>query len=70
MVISMIHENKHSTSQSGGFLDALDTISNEMDLHFNEVPSKLLVCFSCFDPRDSFSKFDIIMFAQLTKIYD
>jgi hypothetical protein len=41
------------------FLVAIDAIITEMDHCFNEVSSELLVCFSCLDPRDSFSKFDI-----------
>jgi hypothetical protein len=41
-----------------------------MDHHFNEVSSELLVCFSCLDPRDSFSMFDLEKFAHLTEIYD
>lgn len=31
--------------------------------------SELLVCFSCLDPRDSFSKFDVDKLARLTEIY-
>lgn len=52
------------------FLAALDAILTEMDHRFNEVSSELLVCFSCLDPRDSFSKFDIEKIACLTEIYD
>lgn len=52
------------------FLIALDAIIIEMDHRFNEVSSELLVCFSCLDPRDSFSKFDVEKLARLTEIYD
>lgn len=31
--------------------------------------SELLVCFSCLDPRDSFSKFDVDKLARLTELY-
>ena len=32
--------------------------------------SELLVCFSCLDPRNSFSKFDVEKIAQLTEMYE
>ena len=51
------------------FLAAIDAIITEMDHRFNEVSSELLVCFSCLDPRDSFSKFDVEKIARLTEIY-
>jgi len=41
-----------------------------MDHRFNEVSSELLVCFSCLDPRNSFSKFDVEKIARLTDIYE
>ena len=41
-----------------------------MNHRFNEVSSELLVCFSCLDPRDSFSKFNVDMLARLAEIYD
>jgi hypothetical protein len=40
-----------------------------MDHRFNEVSSELLICFSCLDPRDSFSMFDVEKIARLTEIY-
>ncbi|XP_062229974.1 uncharacterized protein LOC133927506 [Phragmites australis] len=52
------------------FFTALDAIITEMDHRFNEVSSELLVCFSCLDPRNSFSKFDVGKIARLTEIYD
>ncbi|CAD6254119.1 unnamed protein product [Miscanthus lutarioriparius] len=42
----------------------------EMDHRFNEVSSELLICFSCLDPRDSFSMFDLEKIARITEIYD
>ncbi|XP_062206258.1 uncharacterized protein LOC133908282 [Phragmites australis] len=45
-------------------------VSEEMDHRFNEVSSELLVYFSCLDPRNSFSKFDVGKNARLTEIYD
>ena len=30
----------------------------------------MLLCFSCLDPRDSFSKFNVDRLARLTEIYD
>ena len=51
------------------FYVAIDAITTEFIIGFNEVSSKLLVCFSCLDPRDSFSKFDVENLARLTEIY-
>jgi len=51
-------------------LAAIDAIITEMDHRFNEVSSELLVCFSCLDPRNSFSKFDVEKIARLTEIYE
>jgi hypothetical protein len=52
------------------FLAALDAILIEMDYRFNEASSEVFICFSCLDPRDSFSMFDIAKIARLTEIYD
>ncbi|KAK3138648.1 hypothetical protein QOZ80_5AG0371600 [Eleusine coracana subsp. coracana] len=52
------------------FFVALDAIITELDHCFNEVSFELLVCISCLDPRDSFSKFDIDKIARLMEIYD
>ena len=52
------------------FLAAIDAIITEMDHRFNEVSSELLVCFSCLDPRNSFSKFDVEKIVRLTEIYE
>ncbi|XP_062224592.1 uncharacterized protein LOC133923175 [Phragmites australis] len=52
------------------FIQMLDAINTEMNHRFNEVSTELLVCFSCLDPRDSFSKFDVTKLAQLAEIYD
>jgi hypothetical protein len=52
------------------FYDVLDAIITKLDHRFNEVSSELLVCISCLDPRDSFSRFDIDKIAHLTEIYD
>ena len=51
------------------FYAAIDAIATEFDHRFNEVSSELLVCFSCLNPRDSFSKFDVENLARLTEIY-
>jgi hypothetical protein len=40
-----------------------------LDHRFNEVSLKLLVCFSCFDLRNLFSKFDVDKLAQIVDIY-
>jgi hypothetical protein len=36
---------------------------------FNKLSSELLVCFSCLDPRNSFSKFDVDKLARIADIY-
>ena len=41
-----------------------------MNHRFNEVSQELLVCFSCLDPRDSFSKFNVDKLARIAEIYD
>jgi hypothetical protein len=52
------------------FFAAFDAIITELNHRFNEISSELLVCISCLDPRDSFSKFDIDKIARLMEIYD
>src|SRR5688500_1100806 len=39
------------------------------DHRFNERSSELLVCFSCLDHRDSFSKFDVDKLVRIVDIY-
>jgi hypothetical protein len=34
------------------FYAAIDSITTEFDHRFNDLPSELLVCFSCLDPRN------------------
>ena len=51
------------------FYTAIDAITTELDHRFNERSSELFVCFSCLDPRDSFSKFDVEKLARITDIY-
>lgn len=41
----------------------------EMDYRFNKISLELLVCMSCLDPRDLFSKFDVDKIIQLVEIY-
>ena len=50
------------------FNAALDATMNEMNHRFNEVSSELLVCMSCLDPSDSFSKFNVDKLIRLTEI--
>jgi hypothetical protein len=51
------------------FYVVLDKICNEMDHRFSEASSEVLLCFSCLDPSNSFSKFDVNKLARLTEIY-
>ena len=41
-----------------------------MNHWFGEANTELLVFFSCLDPKNSFSKFDINKLARLAEIYD
>jgi hypothetical protein len=41
------------------FYASIDSITTELDHRFNEVSSELIICFSCLDLRNSFSKFDV-----------
>jgi hypothetical protein len=41
------------------FYVVVDKICIEMNHQFGEATTELLVCFSCLDPKNSFSKFDI-----------
>jgi hypothetical protein len=51
------------------FYAAIDAIITELDHRFNERSSELLVCFSCLDPSDSFSKFDVDKLIRIADIY-
>lgn len=51
------------------FNAALDATINEMNHRFNEVSSEILVCMSCLDPSDSFSKFNVDKLIRLAEIY-
>ncbi|XBI03917.1 hypothetical protein VPH35_132281 [Triticum aestivum] len=51
------------------FYAAIDSITTEFDHRFNEVSSELLQNFSCLDPRNSFSRFNLNKLARLTEIY-
>jgi hypothetical protein len=52
------------------FYVVVDKICVEMNHWFCEATTELLVCFSCLDPKNSFSKFDINKLARLVEIYD
>ena len=51
------------------FLVAIDAILTEMNHRFSEVSSELLVCMAAFNPRNSFSNFDVNKLVSLVKIY-
>lgn len=51
------------------FNTALDATMNEMNHRFNEVSLELLVCMSCLDRSNSFSKFNVDKLIRLAKIY-
>jgi hypothetical protein len=51
------------------FYTAIDAIITDLDHRFNEGSLELLVCFSCLDPRDSFSKFDVDKLIWIADIY-
>ena len=51
------------------FYVAIDKICVEMDHRFSEEANCVLDCFSCLDPKDSFSKFNVDKLARLAEIY-
>uniref|UniRef100_A0A453GKJ6 Uncharacterized protein n=1 Tax=Aegilops tauschii subsp. strangulata TaxID=200361 RepID=A0A453GKJ6_AEGTS len=51
------------------FYVSIDSITTGFGHRFNEVSSELLQNFSCLEPRDSFSRFDVSKLARLTEIY-
>ena len=51
------------------FYVAIDKICVEMDHRFSEGSNIVLNCFSCLDPKNSFSKFDVEKLARLADIY-
>ena len=52
------------------FYLVIDKICAEMNHRFSEAASEVLLCFSCLDPKDSFSKFDVQKLSRLAEIYD
>ena len=53
----------------GIFYVVLDKICAEMNHRFTEATMELLMCFSCLDPKNSFSSFDVNSLARLAEIY-
>ncbi|XP_058742129.1 uncharacterized protein LOC131614578 [Vicia villosa] len=51
------------------FYVAIDKICMEMDHRFSEGSNVMLDCFSCLDPKNSFSKFDVDKLVRLANIY-
>ncbi|XP_058751195.1 uncharacterized protein LOC131624263 [Vicia villosa] len=51
------------------FYVAIDKICVEMDHRLCEGSNVVLDCFSCLDPKNSFSKFDVDKLARLANIY-
>lgn len=56
--------------RAGIFYVVVDKICAEMNHRFGEATTELLTCFSCLDPKNSFSKFDVNKLARLAEIYD
>ncbi|XP_042041184.1 zinc finger MYM-type protein 1-like [Salvia splendens] len=51
------------------FCSVIDMQAQELNHHFDEVNTDLLLCMSCFDPRDSFSAFDLEKLLRLASYY-
>ncbi|XP_039123438.1 uncharacterized protein LOC120260060 [Dioscorea cayenensis subsp. rotundata] len=51
------------------FCEVIDLIAQEMQNHFPEASTELLLLVSCLDPRDSFSKFNIHKLLRLVELY-
>ncbi|XP_042447554.1 zinc finger MYM-type protein 1-like [Zingiber officinale] len=50
--------------------NVIDIILQEMDSHFSETTTDLLIYMSCLDPRNSFSRFDVQKLVRLTHFYE
>ncbi|XP_047948935.1 zinc finger MYM-type protein 1-like [Salvia hispanica] len=51
------------------FCSVIDLQAQELNQRFNEVNTDLVLCMSCFDPRDSFSAFDLEKLLRLARYY-
>jgi hypothetical protein len=51
------------------FLVAIDAILTELNHRFSEISSELLVCMTAFNPRNSFSNFNVDKLVRLAEIY-
>ena len=51
------------------FNEVIDRNIAEMNNRFSETTTRLLICISCLDPRDSFSSFDHDKIIELASIY-
>ncbi|CAD6220837.1 unnamed protein product [Miscanthus lutarioriparius] len=51
------------------FLVAIDAILTELNHWFSEISLELLVCMAAFNPRNSFSNFDMDKLVRLAEIY-
>ncbi|XP_042415553.1 zinc finger MYM-type protein 1-like [Zingiber officinale] len=52
------------------FCEVIDIILQEMDSHFSETTTDLLIYMSCLDPRNSFSRFDVQKLVRLAHFYE
>ena len=51
------------------FFEVIDLQLQELNNHFSEVTTELLLCMACLNPSDSFLAFDIQKFTRLAKFY-
>ena len=51
------------------FYVCIDKICTEMNHRFTEASSEIIVAFSCLDPKNAFSKFDVDKLAGLAETY-
>jgi hypothetical protein len=51
------------------FLVAIDAILTELNHRFSKISSELLVCMAAFNPRNSFSNFNVDKLVRLAEIY-
>ncbi|XP_042009174.1 uncharacterized protein LOC121757742 [Salvia splendens] len=51
------------------FCSVIDMQTQELNHRFNEINTDLLLCMTCFDPRNSFSAFDSEKLLRLAKYY-
>ncbi|PUZ66863.1 hypothetical protein GQ55_3G377900 [Panicum hallii var. hallii] len=62
-------EDTYHHYEVDSFNEVIDWLVQELDNHFNETSSQLLLCSATFNPRDSFHDFNVESLMSLAKLY-